>query len=93
MRAVYQDYKSFYTICEKSGAAKLLNRSARRETLNYGIVGGDAHIAPQKVLVISENFGKIVTFYNGPMWASAPTDTFFDNLSGAAKLLHRFAVA
>ena len=27
-------------------------------------------------------FGEIVTFYKGPMWASAPTDTFFDTLSG-----------
>ena len=34
-----------------------------------------------KTVLFQIDFGEIVTFYKGPMWASAPTDTFFDNLS------------
>ena len=29
------------------------------------------------------HFGKFVTFYIGPMWASAPTTTFYDSLGPA----------
>ena len=34
-----------------------------------------------KTALFQIDFGEIVTFYKGPMWASAPTDPFFDTLS------------
>ena len=34
-----------------------------------------------KTVLFQIDFGEIVTCYKGPMWASAPTDPFFDTLN------------
>ena len=55
--------------------------------LDLKFVGGDAYIAPSKILQFKNLLGEFVTFLKGPMWASAPTRKHFDSLFGYCKIL------